>query len=415
MPTLSHNALRRIITDLASIHRPSASPGEQHAAERIAELLGAMGVRCRLQQGPAHGEYFRPLALLCAAGAAAGLIGRRSRPAAATLAGLAAAGIYDDVTGGRMLFRRLLGRRQTTTNVIGQIGADDAEQTVVIVAHHDAARSGLIFNPALAEIADRLSPGDVTERDESPPVMYPVIGGPLLACAGALTGSRLLAGLGTVVSAGAAAAFADIGCRQVVPGANDNLTGVATLAGVAANLQDLDLTRTRVLLVSTGAEESFMEGMRIFAEREFCGLDRDRTFILTVDTVGSAHLCQLKAEGMLKLFEYPQAAQDAVSRAAAVQGVTLRDGVTLRNATDGLYAAKAGFISATLASFDDNGAPANYHWPTDTPENVDYATLTDAICLCSQLICTLDQQGMEVALHGRANVQDQAVARTVSV
>jgi Iap family predicted aminopeptidase len=51
----------------------------------------------------------------------------------------------------------------------------------------------------------------------------------------------------------------------------------------------------------------------------------------------------------------------------------------LRNATDGLYALKAGFPSAMLGSVSEHGAPGNYHWPTDTPENVNYETVGQAI------------------------------------
>ena len=51
--------------------------------------------------------------------------------------------------------------------------------------------------------------------------MWPVFAGPALAAAGSLTGSRTLRRAGGVVSAGAAAVFAQIGSTKVVPGAND--------------------------------------------------------------------------------------------------------------------------------------------------------------------------------------------------
>ena len=54
--------------------------------------------------------------------------------------------------------------------------------------------------------------------------MAPVIGGPLLAALGALTGRRLLAKLGLLLGLGSVAAMADIGLREAVPGANDNGT-----------------------------------------------------------------------------------------------------------------------------------------------------------------------------------------------
>ena len=67
--------------------------------------------------------------------------------------------------------------------------------------------------------------------------MAPVIGGPMLAALGALTGKRLLAKLGLFLGLGSAAAMADIGLRKVVPGANDNGTAVVSLLALAAALR----------------------------------------------------------------------------------------------------------------------------------------------------------------------------------
>jgi hypothetical protein len=99
--------------------------------------------------------------------------------------------------------------------------------------------------------------------------MAPVFGGPALVALGGLLGSRLLRRVGTVLALGSAATFAEIGSRSTVPGANDNLTGVATLIGLARRLQERPVAGARVLLLSTGSEESFMEGMQAFARRHF--------------------------------------------------------------------------------------------------------------------------------------------------
>src|SRR6266511_2206147 len=48
----------------------------------------------------------------------------------------------------------------------------------------------------------------------------------------------------------------------------------------------------RVMLVST-SEEALCEGMRAFVERHFEELAPERTFVLSIDTVGSPHLLVL--------------------------------------------------------------------------------------------------------------------------
>jgi Zn-dependent M28 family amino/carboxypeptidase len=225
--------------------------------------------------------------------------------------------------------------------------------------------------------------------DTTPPLMWPVIGGPLLVAAGGLLGARALRTAGTVLALATATAFAEIGARSVVPGANDNLTGVATLAGLALRLAQEPVSGVRVLLVSTGSEESFMEGMQAFARRHFAALPTDRTHVICVDTVGSPELVMLEGEGMLRMHDYPAAFREAVAQCALRAGVHVRRGLRFRNATDALIARRAGYPTVMLGSVNRYKLPDNYHWPTDVPDNVDFSTTADAVALCHEVVQSL--------------------------
>ena len=72
--------------------------------------------------------------------------------------------------------------------------------------------------------------------DTTPGTMWGAVGGPLLVAVGSLLGLRPLRRVGAFLCAGYAAAMVDIGLRDVVPGANDNLTGVAVLLSLARSL-----------------------------------------------------------------------------------------------------------------------------------------------------------------------------------
>jgi hypothetical protein len=50
-------------------------------------------------------------------------------------------------------------------------------------------------------------------------------------------------------------------------------------------------------------------------------------------------------------------------------------------ATDGLVPLRAGYDTASVGSVNEYLVPSNYHWPTDTAENVDYASVADAVAL----------------------------------
>jgi len=381
------NLLRSVVHRLAEIERPSASDGERRAAEWIAAALSDRGLRAEAQEERAHGGYWWPLGLLSAAAAAAGLAGLGGRRALASLTGgAAAAAVWDDISGGRLWFRRRVLPARATWNVVAEAGDPAAARTVVLVAHHDAARSGLIFHPGVPAFFGERFPELLERTDTTPPVMFPVVAGPALVGLGGLLGSRAALRAGTIVSLGAAAVFADVGARGVVPGANDNLSGVATLVGVAEALAAEPVAGVRVLLVSTGSEESFMEGMQAFARRHFPRLATDRTHVVCVDTVGSPELVLLEGEGMTVMRDYPEDFKALVARCAADAGIHLRRGLRFRNATDGLIALRAGYPTVMLGSINRYKAPANYHWPTDTPERVDYETVGDAVVVCDAVI-----------------------------
>jgi acetylornithine deacetylase/succinyl-diaminopimelate desuccinylase-like protein len=384
MDLLTETELRERIERLAAIERGSASPGEAEAAELIAAELREQGARVELEREPAHGTYWWPVGLLTAASALAGA--RLGRFAAVVTGLFSAAAVTNDITGGSQWFRRTFLPRRETTNVVAELGDADAPHTVVLVAHHDAAHSGLVFHPDAPRALLRRFPKLAEDANTTPGTMWGAVGGPLLVALGALFGLRRLRGVGTFLSVGYTAAMADIGLRRVVPGANDNLTAVAVLLSLARSLRAEPVDGVRVILLSTGSEESFMEGMQGFARRHFPELDRGRTTFVCVDTVGSPNLLALEGEGMVWMNEYPKDLLALVQRTAAELDIELVPDLRLRNATDGLLALRAGYPTVALCSVDDLKIPTNYHWPTDTPENVDYSTVADCARLCRRLV-----------------------------
>jgi hypothetical protein len=381
--------LRSTVEQLSAIERPSASDGERRAAEWILERLEGSSADARIEEERAHGTYWVPLGLMTGAAGLAGLLaargGRGARALAAAIGAGAAAGVADDVSGGPHLFRRLLPHR-TTYNVVAEAGDPDAERTIVFVAHHDAAHGGLVFAPQLTTVPADAFPGWYARQETSPQVMLLVAAGPALVALGALTGLRPLRRLGTFVSLGSAAAFADIASRSVVPGANDNLSGVAVVLELARALRERPVQGVRVLLVSTGSEESFMEGMRGFARRHFPSLEPERTEVVCLDSVGSPELILIEGEGMLRMRDYTPELRDRIAGVAARAGVHLRRRLRLGLATDGLIALKAGYPSAAIGSVTKYKLPLNYHSQRDTADALVYETVRDAAVLCEALV-----------------------------
>ncbi|HWM55360.1 MAG TPA: M28 family peptidase [Solirubrobacterales bacterium] len=384
------NWLRAQLEELEQIYRPSASEGEREAAEWLVGRFAEEGAEARIEAEPAHGTYWWPLGIGAALGALGGLAALRGRRLlGAALGAVGAAGIADDFPPGKRRLRKPLPTR-SAYNVVCELGDPGAERTAVIVSHHDAAHSGLIFHPGLPKLADRL--GLIEGQDTSPALMAPVVGGPILAALGALSGRRLLAKLAIFLGIGTIAAMADIGRRKTVPGANDNGTGVVTLLALARRLVEEPPKGIRVILLSAGSEESFSEGIKGFGERHFHELPRESTFFLSIDSIGSPHLLVLRGEGFLKMYEYPSRALALMDGLAEELGIWLYPNLRLHNGTDGLEPLAAGYETASLCGCNDLKNPANYHWPNDVSENVDFGSVADGIRLAEAAIRRLGER-----------------------
>ena len=370
----------RVIRELASYERPSASDGERRAAEWLAGELRAAGCReVRVEEERAHGGYWWPLGLLNAASGLAGLLGRL--PAAAVGA-FASAAVYDDVGGGKLWFRRRALPHRPTWNVLAELGDPEAARTVVFMAHHDAAHSGLVFHPALPRLGMKLVPKLHERAQQSIPIIYGTFLGPLLTALWGLLGRRGLKGPGLFFSFGAAAVMANIAASRVVPGANDNLSAVSVLVALAHELSERSPDGVRVILLSTGSEEGFMEGMQAFGRRHFAELDRATTEFVCLECVGSPHLCVVEAEGMLRMRYYTEASRDMLAKAGEMAGVELTRGLRTVAATDALIPLRAGYPACTLGGVDETKFPREYHWPSDVPDNLDWDSIDGAVEVC---------------------------------
>jgi Zn-dependent M28 family amino/carboxypeptidase len=166
----------------------------------------------------------------------------------------------------------------------------------------------------------------------------------------------------------------------VVPGANDNLSAVSVLVALAERLRDEPVSGLRVMLVSCGAEEVIQGGINSFAKAHFPTLAQDRTWFLTLDTVGSPILAMCEGEGPVVMEDYyDRRFRDLIARVADRSGAPLRRGLRARNSTDAVIPSHARYPTALLVSIDKHKALSNYHLPSDTPDNIDYRTVAHAL------------------------------------
>ena len=374
--------LREVVEALAPLERRAGSPGEERAARWLAARLSDAGCEAAVEAEKFLDGYAPLIGGLAAASAAAGLAGllpSLRKPAAAIAAGVAAA-IADDVSNGPRLARRATTKPRTTWNVVASCGDARAERTLVVLAHHDAAPTGRIFDERVQVWLGERFPGILERIDTSVPLWWPALGAPAAVALGAARDKRGLVLAGVAACLIETAIFADVARSPIVPGANDNLSAVAVLVALAERLRADPVEGLRVLLVSCGAEEVLQGGIYGFAARHFPALDRERTWFLSLEAVGSPELVMVEGEGPVVMEDYhDRSFRDLVARAADRADAPLRRGMRARNSSDAVIPSRAGYPIAMLASMDHNKALCNYHQMTDTPENLDYTTVCQAL------------------------------------
>ncbi len=380
--------LRAVIEEHAAFDRLAGSEGEARSAGLLLDRLRESGADARIEPATFLEGWARTFALALSIPIVGGLLGHRlGRLKHPVAVGSAAVGLLigDDIANRRRYLRRGLRRRRATQNVIAELGPRDAPVTLVVLAHHDAARTGAMFDQRLQQALHARFPERIEAAKTSIPSWWPAVAAPIAVGIGLAARRRALRLGGTAFSAAAAGLLADIARSPVVPGANDNLSGVAVLAALAERWRESPIDGIRVLLVSAGAEEELQGGIYGFLDAHGEHLDPATTRILAVDTVGSPQLVMLEGEGTVRMHDYDARFRDLVAQVADAEGVRLERGLRSRFSTDGIVSTHRGIPTVSLVSLAAWRAPANYHLMTDTPDRIDYGTVQATVDLSEAL------------------------------
>ena len=382
--------MRADVEALAAMDRGSASPGELAAAEwgagRLSEA-GAVGVRLQ------PFRYQRSIAERNVPHLAAGIVAARLGGAAGAALAAAALVSFELDFGGRSQWMRHVVPAGDGANAIGRVPAGGAaRRTLVLVAHHDTAHTGLGWkHPELAGVGTRDKLLRLMGREPDENVMDSLATGPKLAfaavAAGSLTGGRLLRRAGAASLAVSLALALDVARSPAVPGASDNATGVAAVLALVERFAAEPLPDTDLVAVLSGCEEPGMGGMAAWLREEGRRLDPASTLVLGLDTLGAGEPIVACAEGSIVPWRYRERDLDWADRGAARAGVAPPRRVQLGGWTDPLLAVHAGLPAVSLLSAKGNRF-TNYHQPTDTPDRVDW----DSVAACLRLATGISEE-----------------------
>jgi hypothetical protein len=170
----------------------------------------------------------------------------------------------------------------------------------------------------------------------------------------------------------------------------DDISDAGFAASEAARIRrkvttgtDRDLSEKEVWFVATGAEEVGTFGMKAFLKEH--GPDLRDAFIINIDNVGTGSLTYVDSEGMAKRYRSDRRIMGAARRAVSEGGLAIRSRDYRGLSTDATPALARRFRAMSVMAFDINGRLPNWHWATDTVENVDEKNLETA----AEFVCAI--------------------------
>lgn len=304
---------------------------------------------------------------------------------AALVVSLAAISYLGDSTRRFYWLRRCFVYRPSRNLIATLPATAPLRRRIVFVGHSDATYTGWLFHPAVIRAGTK--PPPIPGLGFMRQSMLVVVAGMLVSTAACLAvwlgahvelPSPLARALPVVAALGVVPSLIGFVLNMqmvlndtIVPGANDNLTGCTGAWIASERLGPEKPDDVELVFVCTGAEEAGTGGAYCLARD--CDWGREETIVLAIDGLSNGEL-RLFIDG--EIIECPPpasllaacyAVRDADERFAGVEAFRIPSG-----ASDAMPFLARRFSAIGIGCVDpDIGAPRHYHWPSDTPDNVE--------------------------------------------
>ncbi len=131
---------------------------------------------------------------------------------------------------------------------------------------------------------------------------------------------------------------------------------------------DRELSEKEVWFVATGAEEVGTLGMQAFL-RDY-GDDLKDAYIINIDGCGAGQLFWASSEGMARTYRADRRLVGLARRVSRETDTMIKPREYRGLSTDATPALARGFHAFSVMAFAANGLPANWHWSTDTADQL---------------------------------------------
>ncbi len=373
-PSWARAFVTRVVA--ACPRRVAGSDDERRAHAIIRSEMDALDLTTEQHDFEWNESLYANLALHFGLGTLGSLVARRRPLVGFALHALAASSYTMDSTRKAFWLRRLFPRR-SSQNVLGTMPARSGKPRLrlVFLAHADAAFTGVVFRPWFVKTFAGKH-GSFTYKGLR--VATRALGGLALVDLAQLYFGKsrklsLARALLTVPPLVTFAFNADVVLRdQVVPGAADDLSGVAGMLLLVRRLRGRVPDDVEVVFVATGCEESGLGGAQALSRDMGERWERRNTVVLGLDGLANGEL-RFFLEGEIETVPLAPWLRGTIERVASdvrfseVQPFDIPVG-----GTDAVPFATAGWDAVTFGCVDPTrGTPRHYHLATDTPENLE--------------------------------------------
>ena len=363
--------------------RGSTSAAERRASEYVANYLRSAGFETAIESfrsvtsfSWAFGTFFAAFVI------AATLLAFGTSPIVPALISLLALIAFGLESSGIETVTRLL-PQHLSQNVIGRtLPSTMSSHHIVVTAHVDSSRSALLWHPRIVGIFRPLLLLAIASM-----LIITILS--IVAIFVSSLWPRLIAWISCIYIALILFMLIDRELRgSITSGANDNASGVAVLLSLADSLAAHPLApNIDIWLVATGCEEAGTVGMLRFLQRHGNELPKATTTFINIDNVGAGDITFTTAEGiLLPLKTDPVLNEAAIAFAQNYPEYNVKGHGYHALTTDAIIPLSKKRRAISIMAFDARGRLPNWHWHTDTINNIDPETITIARDLVAYVI-----------------------------
>jgi len=381
--------MMEILNQLATLpHRGATTEEEKRAADLLKQNLTAQNIPAELESFKASSSYSWEVILFSATMIAGLLISPFLSKLGTAIVLLGFWSYTRHFMGRSTIFTPVIPKKKSQ-NIVAQIPADPvSDKNIILMAHYDSARASSVFAPNLVK----------NFRQSFLLNTYVGFFSIIWAYLGEYWGLSLwfriiCIGLSLIHFVNVIIHVHREIVHKFVPGINDNASGVAAIFGIIEEIQKQPLENNNVWIVFTACEEAGIQGAKAFYHQHWPDLPADKTAVINLDNIGSGNLHFVTGEGMLLYYYFDESIVRACEELTKQANYTDIKPLEYRRAYfDTLVFTQHGYPCTTLIALDDEGIIPNWHWYTDTIDNINEKAIDHAVDFTVDLVRLLDRQ-----------------------